>query len=231
MHQEAHFKQPAIIRDIIIGLSDGITVPFALTAGISGAIDSNAIIITAGLAEICAGSIAMGLGGYLSGKTEEEHYFAELAREYKEVETMYEREKDEVREVFAEYGLSKASQDLIADEMCKDKDKWVEFMMRYELGLEKPDTKRARKSAMNIAVSYVVGGLIPLLGYVFTDTAAHGLRDSTIITVMCLIVFGYLKSKLTGQNPITGSLKTTAIGILAAASAFGIAYLFNHRNN
>jgi len=229
MHQEAHFKQPAIIRDIIIGLSDGITVPFALTAGISGAIDSNAIIITAGLAEICAGSIAMGLGGFLAGKTEEEHYFSELDREYKEVETMYEKEKDEVREVFAEYGLSRASQDLIVDEMCKDKDKWVEFMMRYELGLEKPDTKRARKSAMNIAVSYIVGGLIPLLGYVFTSTAAHGLRDSTIITVLCLIVFGYLKSKMTGQNPITGSLKTTAIGILAAASAFGIAYLFNHK--
>ena len=229
MHQEAHFKQPAFIRDVIIGLSDGITVPFALTAGISGAIDSNAIIITAGLAEICAGSIAMGLGGYLSAKTEEEHYFAELQREYNEVETLYEREQEEVREVFAGYGLSRASQDLIVEEMCKDKDKWVEFMMRYELGLEKPDTKRARKSAMNIAVSYIVGGLIPLLGYVFTSTAAHGLRDSTIITVMCLIVFGYMKSKMTGQNPITGSLKTTGIGILAAASAFGIAYLFNHK--
>lgn len=231
MHQEKHFKQPAIVRDIIIGLSDGITVPFALTAGISGAIDSNTIIITAGLAEICAGSIAMGLGGFLAGKTEEEHYYSELNREYMEVEKMYEKEKDEVREVFAEYGLSKGAQDMIADELAKDKDKWVEFMMRYELGLERPDTKRARKSALNIAISYIVGGLIPLLGYVFTSTAAHGLRDSSIITILCLIVFGYLKSKLTGQNPITGSIKTTAIGILAAASAFGIAYLFNHRNN
>lgn len=229
MHQEAHFKQPAFIRDVIIGLSDGITVPFALTAGISGAIDNNNIIITAGLAEICAGAIAMGLGGFLAGKTEEEHYFSELNREYREVDEKFEVEKQEVRDVFAEYGLSKELQNSIADEMAKDKDKWVDFMMRYELGLEKPDTKRARKSALNIAVSYIVGGLIPLLGYVFTSTAAHGLRDSTVITVLCLIVFGYYKSKLTGQSPFSGALKTTVIGILAAAAAFGIAYLFNHR--
>lgn len=229
MHQEKHFKQPAFMRDIIIGLSDGITVPFALTAGISGAIDNNMIIITAGLAEICAGAISMGLGGFLAGKTEEEHYYSELNREYREVEDLYEKEKDEVREVFAYYGLSKATQDAIADEMCKDKDKWVEFMMKYELGLEKPDVHRAKKSAGNIAISYVVGGLIPLLGYVFTSTALNGLRDSAIITILCLIVFGYFKSKFTGQNPVSGSLKTTGIGIAAAASAFVIAYLFNHR--
>jgi len=228
MHQEVHFKQPAFVRDVIIGLSDGITVPFALTAGISGAIDNNMIIITAGLAEICAGAIAMGLGGFLAGKTEEEHYFSELNREYKEVEEKYEMEKQEVREVFAEYGLSKELQDSIADELAKDKDKWVDFMMRYELGLEKPDTKRARKSALNIAFSYVAGGLIPLMGYVFTATAAHGLRDSAIITIICLIVFGYYKSKLTGQKPFEGAVKTTIIGVLAAAAAFGIAYLFNH---
>ncbi len=228
MHQEGHFKQPAFIRDVIIGLSDGITVPFALTAGISGAIDNNMIIITAGLAEICAGAIAMGLGGFLAGKTEEEHYFSELNREYSEVENKYEMEKQEVRDVFAEYGLSKELQNSIADEMAKDKDKWVDFMMRYELGLEKPDGKRARKSALNIAFSYIAGGLIPLLGYVFTSTASHGLRDSTIITVLCLIVFGYYKSKVTGQSPFYGALKTTLIGILAAATAFAIAYLFNH---
>jgi VIT1/CCC1 family predicted Fe2+/Mn2+ transporter len=228
MHQEAHFEQPAFVRDVIIGLSDGITVPFALTAGISGAIDSNMIIITAGLAEICAGAIAMGLGGFLAGKTEQEHYFSELNREYREVEEKYEMEKQEVRDVFAEYGLSKELQDCIADELAKDKDKWVDFMMRYELGLEKPDTKRAQKSALNIAFSYIAGGLIPLMGYVFTSTAAHGLRDSAIITIICLIVFGYYKSKLTGQSPFSGALKTTVIGVLAASAAFGIAYLFNH---
>jgi VIT1/CCC1 family predicted Fe2+/Mn2+ transporter len=229
MHQEKHFKQPAFIRDIIIGLSDGITVPFALTAGISGAVSGNAIIITAGIAEICAGSIAMGLGGFLSAKTEEEHYYSELARERKEIVELYDHEKQEVRDIFAAYGLSKDTQDIVADEIAKDEAKWVEFMMRYELGLEQPDTMRARRSAMNIAFSYIIGGLIPLLGYVFTDTPQNGLRDSSIFTILCLIVFGYLKSKFTGQNPVTGALKTTAIGVLAASAAFGIAYLFNHR--
>jgi VIT1/CCC1 family predicted Fe2+/Mn2+ transporter len=230
MHQESHFKQPAFIRDVIIGLSDGITVPFALTAGISGAVMSNGIIITAGIAEICAGSIAMGLGGFLSAKTEEEHYYSELAREYREIKELYEHEKQEVRDVFAEYGLSKQSQDLIADEMVKDEKKWVQFMMRYELGLDEPDAQRARKSAMNIAISYIVGGLIPLMGYIFTDSPANGLRDSSIFTILCLIIFGYLKSKFTGQNPLTGALKTTAIGIVAAGAAFGIAWLFNNHH-
>lgn len=229
MHQEKHFKQPAFVRDVIIGLSDGITVPFALTAGISGAVATNGIIITAGIAEICAGSIAMGLGGFLAAKTEEEHYYAELAREKREIKELYDHEKQEVRDVFAEYGLSKQTQDLVADEISKDENKWVDFMMRYELGLEQPDTLRARRSAMNIALSYIIGGLIPLMGYVTTVTPQNGLRDSSIFTILCLIVFGYLKSKFTGQNPVSGALKTTAIGILAAGAAFGIAYAFNHR--
>ncbi|HSY77143.1 MAG TPA: VIT1/CCC1 transporter family protein [Bacteroidia bacterium] len=230
MHQEGHFKQPAFIRDVIIGLSDGITVPFALTAGISGAVMSNGIIITAGIAEICAGSIAMGLGGFLSAKTEEEHYYSELAREYREVKDCYEHEKQEVRDVFANYGLSKQTQDIIADEMAKDEKKWVDFMMRYELGLEEPDALRARKSAMNIAISYIVGGIIPLLGYIFTANPTNGLRDSSIFTILCLIIFGYLKSKFTGQKPLAGALKTTAIGIVAAGAAFGIAWLFNNHH-
>lgn len=229
MHQEKHFKQPALIKDIIIGLSDGITVPFALTAGISGAVHDNSIIITAGIAEIAAGSIAMGLGGYLAGKTEADHYYAELDREYREIKELYEHEKQEVRDVFAYYGLSRSAQDMIADEMAKNEDKWVEFMMRYELGLEEPDTKRARKSAMNIGVSYIVGGLIPLLGYVFTSTPENGLRDSSIITILCLMAFGFMKSKLTGQNAFSGALRTTLIGVLAAGAAFGIAYMFNHK--
>lgn len=229
MHQEAHLKQPSFLRDIVIGLSDGITVPFALTAGISGAVDSNHIIITAGIAEICAGAIAMGLGGYLAGKTEEEHYYNELSREYDEIKRLPEVEKQEVKDVFANYGLSEETQTIIAEELAKDDKQWVDFMMRYELGLEEPEKGRAARSARNIALSYIAGGAIPLLGYVFTDNAANGLRDSSIITILCLILFGFFKSKLTGQNPWIGSLKTTGIGILAAASAFGIAYWFNHR--
>jgi vacuolar iron transporter family protein len=229
MHQEAHLKQPGFLKDIVIGLSDGITVPFALTAGISGAVSNNNIIITAGIAEICAGAIAMGLGGYLAGKTEEEHYYNELNREYEEIKNLPEVEKQEVKEVFAHYGLSPETQDKIADELAKNDKQWVDFMMRYELGLEEPEKGRAKNSARNIALAYIVGGTIPLLGYVFTAGPANGLRDSAIFTILCLLLFGFFKSKLTGQNPFTGALKTTGIGILAAASAFAIAYAFNHR--
>ncbi len=224
-HKEKHFAQSAFVKDIVIGMADGLTVPFALAAGLSGAVALNSIIITAGIAEICAGSIAMGLGGYMAGKTEIDHYKSELAREYDEVKTHYETEKEEVREIFAGYGLSEASQHLIVDELAKDEDKWVEFMMRYELGLETPDVKRATKSALNIGIAYIVGGIIPLMGYVCTSTPIEGLMYSSAITVVCLFVFGYYKSKVMGQAPLTGAWKTTAIGIVAAAAAFGIAKL------
>jgi len=229
MHQEGHLRQPGFLRDIVIGLSDGITVPFALTAGISGAVNNNHIIITAGIAEICAGAISMGLGGYLAGKTEEEHYYSELQREYNEIKKLPDIEKQEVKDVFARYGLSASIQDTIAEELAKDEKQWADFMMRYELGLEEPEKGRATNSARNIALSYIAGGAIPLLGYVFTANPENGLRDSSIITILCLLIFGYFKSKLTGQNPFTGALKTTGIGILAAASAFAIAYWFNHK--
>lgn len=224
-HNEEHFEQSAIIRDVVIGMADGLTVPFALAAGLSGAVSSNAIIITAGLAEICAGSIAMGLGGFLAGQTEVEHYNSELKREYYEVKHFYEKEKEEVREVFAQYGLSKQTQNLIADEMAKDEDKWVDFMMRYELGLEKPDEKRARNSALNIGIAYIVGGIVPLSAYFFTETPYEGLLISFFITVACLFMFGYFKSKFTGQPPIKGAVRTTIIGIIAAGAAFSIAKL------
>lgn len=227
-HHEEHFQQSEVIKDIVIGMADGLTVPFALAAGLSGVVDSNAIIITAGIAEICAGSIAMGLGGYLAGRTEIEHYNAEQKREYEETVTRYETEKEEVREVFAHYGISPQLQILVADEMAKDRDKWVEFMMRYELGLEKPDEKRATKSAFNIGVSYIVGGIIPLSGYFIAPNPTQGLLYSLVITIVCLLTFGYFKSKLTGQSPIAGALKTTLIGVMAAAAAFFIAKLVGH---
>jgi VIT1/CCC1 family predicted Fe2+/Mn2+ transporter len=206
-------------------MADGLTVPFALAAGLSGAVDTNAIIITAGLAEICAGSIAMGLGGYLAGQTEVEHYNSELKREYYEVKHFYEKEKEEVREVFAEYGLSKDSQNIIADEMAKDEHKWVDFMMKYELGLDKPDEKRAGKSAMNIGIAYIIGGIVPLSAYFFTDHPNDGLMYSSIITVCCLFTFGYFKSKFTGQPAMKGAFRTMLIGIIAAGAAFGISKL------
>ncbi|MEC5146467.1 VIT1/CCC1 transporter family protein [Chitinophaga sp. 212800010-3] len=224
-HQEQHLKSSDFITDMVIGMSDGLTVPFALAAGLSGAVSSNSIILTAGIAEIVAGCIAMGLGGYLAGKTELEHYDSELKREYDEVQHVPEKEIEEVKEIFAEYGLSAEAQQLIATELSKDKDKWVNFMMKFELGLEAPDPNRARKSALTIGASYFVGGLLPLSAYIFTATPQQGLIGSTILTVICLFVFGYFKSKVTGQPPLSGALKVTMIGILAAAAAFAIAKL------
>ena len=226
-HSEHHVTSSETIRDIVIGMSDGLTVPFALAAGLSGAVSSSTLVVTAGIAEIVAGSIAMGLGGFLAGKTEADHYHSELQREYKEVELVPEQEKAEVKEVFAGFGLSDALQDQIADEMAKDKDKWVDFMMRYELGLEKPEANRATKSAITIGLSYIVGGIIPLSPYLFVHEAQSALYYSCSITLVCLFIFGYFKSKMTGQPAIAGAFKVVIIGTLAAGAAFLMAKLIN----
>lgn len=227
LHEEKHFKSSDLITDIVIGMSDGLTVPFALAAGLSGAVDSTGIIITAGLAEVAAGSIAMGLGGFLAGKTEVDHYNAELKREWDEVEKVPEKEKQEVRDVFAEMGLSMDVQNHIADELVKDKQKWVDFMMKYELGLDKPEPKRARNSAFNIGLSYIVGGLVPLSPYFFVTSPVDGLKISAAITVICLFIFGYFKAKVTGQNKLKGAVYVASIGSAAAAAAYMIAKLFD----
>jgi predicted membrane protein (TIGR00267 family) len=225
-HQEEHLQSSETLRDIVIGMSDGLTVPFALAAGLSGAVASSSIIVIAGIAEICAGSIAMGLGGYLAGQTEQDHYKSELKREYDEVERVPEVEKQEVREFFEQIGLSKEVQDKATEEIAKDKKQWVDFMMKYELGLAEPDPKRAAKSAFNIGLSYIVGGLIPLSPYFFIKDSTDALKVSVIATLICLFVFGYFKSKFTGVNAIYGAIKVTLIGAIAAAAAFGIAKLF-----
>jgi len=226
-HTEQHLRSSEILTDIVIGMSDGLTVPFALAAGLSGAVGNNhlSLIWIAGLAEIAAGSIAMGLGGYLAGKTEMDHYNSELKREYDEVDRVPEREKEEVREFFSGLGLSREVQEQAVEEMTRDKDKWVDFMMKYELGLDKPDPRRARKSAFNIGLSYIVGGLIPLSPYFFVTDAITGLRISAGITLCCLFVFGYFKSKMTDVNPIAGAIRVMVIGALAAGCAFAVARL------
>ncbi|HUR09807.1 MAG TPA: VIT1/CCC1 transporter family protein [Flavitalea sp.] len=224
-HHEHHLKSSDALRDIVIGMSDGLTVPFALAAGLSGAVDSTSIIVIAGIAEIAAGSIAMGLGGYLAGKTEQDHYQSELKREYDEVERLPEREKEEVREFFEHIGLSHEVQVKATEEISKDKVKWVDFMMKYELGLDKPDPKRAAKSALNIGLSYIIGGLVPLSPYFFIDNPIEALRISVVLTIICLFVFGYFKSKVTGINPWLGALRVSLIGALAAAAAFTVAKL------
>jgi vacuolar iron transporter family protein len=227
-HSEKHLRSSDIITDIVIGMSDGLTVPFALAAGLSGAVQSNTVVITAGIAEIVAGSIAMGLGGYLAGKTEQEHFQSELNREYDEVKNMPDKEKDEVKLIFAQYGLNETDQFIITEALAKDEDKWVDFMMKHELGLEKPDVNRARNSAATIGVSYIVGGLIPLSAYFFTLSPYQGLLFSAMLTVICLFLFGYFKSKVTGQPVLKGAIKVTLIGITAAAAAFLVARTFNN---
>ncbi len=224
-HKEEHLTSSEILTDIVIGMSDGLTVPFALAAGLSGAVKDVHLIVVAGIAEIAAGSIAMGLGGYLAGKTEQEHYNSELKREYDEIEKLPQVEREEVRVFFEGLGLSESVQQQAVDELVKDKHRWADFMMKYELGLDKPDPKRARKSAFNIGASYVVGGLIPLSPYFFVSDGIAGLKISVVVTLLCLFVFGYFKSRLTGTNPLLGALKVMLIGALAAGCAFGIAKL------
>jgi VIT1/CCC1 family predicted Fe2+/Mn2+ transporter len=225
MSEEKHFQSSAVVRDFVIGMSDGLTVPFALAAGLSGAIDSTSIVITAGLSEIAAGSIAMGLGGYLAGNTEIDHYEAEERREYEEIEKFHEVEIRETKDIFAAYGISEDLQERIAREMASRPKQWVDFMMRYELGLERPDKNRARQSALVIGFSYILGGLIPLSTYFFTDSARQGLIYSSIVTFFCLVIFGLVKSKLTGQPIFKGALKVTVVGALAAGAAYALAKL------
>jgi vacuolar iron transporter family protein len=224
-HVEKHFTSSATVRDIVIGMADGLTVPFALAAGLSGAVDSTRVVITAGLAEIAAGSIAMGLGGYLAARTDAEHYASERAREIRETIEIPEEERREVAELFEGYGLSKALSRNAADEMSKDKRRWIDFMMRFELGLEEPDPRRARTSALTIALSYVAGGLVPLAPYFVSRTMAGALRGSIAVTLLALLVFGYIKGRFTVKRPFRSAWQTAVVGGLAAAAAFVIAKL------
>jgi len=224
-HIEKHFTSSEAVRDIVIGMSDGLTVPFALAAGLTGAVDTTAIIITAGIAEIAAGSIAMGLGGYLAGKTDIEHFETERAREIRETEEVPEKEEQEVAEIFESYGLEKETVGKVVKAISADRKRWVDFMMRFELGLEEPDPRRARTSAAVIAVSYIVGGLVPLSPYFFFSSARSALPVSVAVTLVALAAFGYVKGRFTVARPLKSALQTVVVGGLAAAAAFGIARL------
>ena len=226
-HIERHFTAGETVRDIVIGMSDGLTVPFALAAGLSGAVSSTTIIITAGLAEIAAGSIAMGLGGYLAARSDAEHYASERLREQQEIKEMTGAEKAEVMDVFTSYGLSEVESTPIVEALSKRPDAWIDFMMRFELGLEKPDPKRALTSALTIAASYVVGGLIPLSPYFFLSPVTTALLFSVIATLVALLLFGYVKGRFTGASPLRSAFQTALIGGLAAAAAFLIARLIS----
>jgi VIT1/CCC1 family predicted Fe2+/Mn2+ transporter len=224
-HVESHFTASEFVRDIVIGMADGLTVPFALAAGLSGADTSTRIIVVAGLAEIAAGSIAMGLGGYLAAKNDADHYASELKREQREVEEIPDEEAREVLEVFETYGLTHAEAVPIVDSLRLRPRQWIDFMMRFELGLEPPDPKRAVRSASTIAGAYIAGGLIPLAPYMLMASASTALLVSVVATIVALAVFGAVKGHYTGMSLGSSALRTALIGGLAAAAAFGIARL------
>jgi VIT1/CCC1 family predicted Fe2+/Mn2+ transporter len=224
-HIESHFTASEFVRDIVIGMADGLTVPFALAAGLSGASTTTRIIVVAGLAEIAAGSIAMGLGGYLAAKNDADHYASELKREQREVEEIPDEEAREVLEVFETYGLTHAEAVPIVDSLRHRPTQWIDFMMRFELGLEPPDPKRAVRSASTIAGAYIAGGLIPLAPYMLIGSASSALLASVVATILALAIFGAVKGHYTGMPLGSGAIRTAFIGGLAAAAAFGIARL------
>jgi VIT1/CCC1 family predicted Fe2+/Mn2+ transporter len=222
-HVERHFTAGETVRDIVIGMSDGLTVPFALAAGLSGAVASSRIVMTAGLAEVAAGSIAMGLGGYLAARSEAEHYASELARERREIIDLPEVEAAEVRDVLQSFGVEPADAATVIASMRKKPEKWLEFMMRFELGLDAPDPARALRSALTIAGAYIGGGLIPLVPYMLDRNVPRALTLSATVTLVALLVFGYVKGRFTGAGPLRSALQTALIGGLAAGAAFALA--------
>ena len=224
-HAESHFTAGNFVRDVVIGMSDGLTVPFALAAGLSGAVQNTRLIVVGGLAEIAAGSIAMGLGGYMAARGDAEHYEKELEREYREIKEIPEEEKAEVSRLFQAYGLAQPQADPVVEALSQHPKAWVDFMMRFELGLEEPDPARAVTSAATIAGAYVAGGLIPLSPYVLLASAREGLAVSAIVTLAALGIFGYMKGRFTGTGPVRGALQTMVIGGLAGAAAFALAKL------
>jgi vacuolar iron transporter family protein len=224
-HIEKHFLASALVRDIVIGMADGLTVPFALAAGLSGAVSSTAIIIMAGLAEVAAGAIAMGLGGYLAARSDIEHYRSELQREKFEIRELPEREREEVLEILGEHGLEPELAQTVTAAIIRDQERWIKFMMRFELGLEEPEVGRELKSAVTIGSAYVIGGLIPLAPYFFLSTISTALLVSIALTLAALLVFGAIKGQITGIAPVRSALQTAFVGSFAAGAAFGIARL------
>ncbi|KAL2545834.1 Vacuolar iron transporter 1 [Forsythia ovata] len=222
-HTEKHFTAGEIVRDVIIGVSDGLTVPFALAAGLSGANASSAIILTAGIAEVAAGAISMGLGGYLAAKSEADHYLRELKREQEEIIAVPDTEAAEVAEILSEYGIQPHEYTPVVNALRKNPQAWLDFMMKFELGLEKPNPKRALQSAFTIAIAYIVGGMVPLIPYIFIPIARKAVMASVVLTLLALLIFGYAKGHFTGNKPIRSALQTALIGAIASAAAFGMA--------
>lgn len=226
-HTEQHFTESEFIGDVVIGIADGLTVPFALAAGLSGTVSNTSLVVIAGISEIAAGSIAMGLGGYLAARTNREHYLAEKEREYREIREVPHKEEEEVAEFLREWGLKEKDVQSAVEDITSDDNRWVNFMMKYELGLEEPKPERARNSSLTIGMSYIFGGLIPLSPYIFINNAKQSLIVSVIITLAALFSFGWVKGKFTGTGALKSALQTALVGGLAAGFAFALAKLIS----
>lgn len=226
-HVERHFEGGETVRDIVIGMADGLTVPFALAAGLAGAVAASRLVLTAGGAEIAAGSIAMGLGGYLAARGDAEHYASERIRERNEVAEVPDKERAEVEELLVDYGLSQEDAEKVAESLSHNEEKWIDFMMRFELGLEEPDPKRAMRSGLTIAAAYIVGGLVPLSPYFLVPEASRALPYSALLTMLALLAFGWLKGRVAGISPVKSALQTLIVGGLAGVAAFALAKSFS----
>jgi VIT1/CCC1 family predicted Fe2+/Mn2+ transporter len=222
-HVEKHFTASETVRDVVIGMSDGLTVPFALAAGLSGAVASSGIIVTAGLAEVAAGAIAMGLGGYLAARTDAEHFASERVREERETIEVPEKEASEVADILRTYGIADELVTPVVNSLRADRKRWVDFMMRFELGLEEPDPRRASRSAFTIAAAYIAGGFVPLAPYFFVRPVASALAVSIVLTLLALLLFGYVKGRFTTAKPMRSAWQTALVGGIAASAAFAIA--------
>jgi vacuolar iron transporter family protein len=227
-HTESHFESSELVRDVVIGMADGLTVPFALAAGLSGAVNSTHVVVLAGLAEIAAGSIAMGLGGYLAARGDAEHYDNERLREEREIVERVKDEEEEIYAIFEEYGVERSESDPVLQALKRNPKRWVDFMMRFELGLEEQEKNRASQSALTIAISYILGGMIPLLPYMLAAHANEALLISVAITLVALLVFGAVKGRLTGAGAVRSGTQTMLIGGLAAGVAYALARALNH---
>ena len=224
-HPEYHFGQSDAVKDVVIGAADGLTVPFALAAGLAGAVAGANIVVTAGLAEIAAGAIAMGLGGYLAAQSERDHFESEYRRERREIDEIPQEESREVAEIFRSYGVSGSDLDRVVGALSADPARWADFMMRFELGLERPAASRALRSAVTIGVSYFLAGLVPLVPYMVMSSIRQAFLVSVAVTLATLLVFGGVKGKLTGVSPLRAAFQTMVVGGVAAGIAYAVAQL------
>ena len=227
-HAEQHFESSQTVRDVVIGLSDGLTVPFALAAGLSGVVASTHLVLLAGLAEIAAGSIAMGLGGYLAARGDAEHYVSERLREEREIVDRTHDEEEEIYEIFEAYDVDRAAAAPVLEALKRNPTAWVDFMMRFELGLEEPAANRAHRSALTIALAYIIGGLVPLMPYMAVAGNDLAFRISVAITLLALALFGAIKGRLLGTGALRSAVQTSVIGGAAATVAYLLARLFNN---